>query len=113
MQVSIMNSRVIALLAGRRERWPLAGDNLLVDFDLSEDHLSPGDRISLGAVVLQITDEAHNGCRKFAERFGKAGLQFVNSHEGKRFHLRGIYGRIIDEAAVEVGDEIAKLGSTA
>src|SRR5437660_469322 len=30
-QVTLMNARVIALLAGDRERWPLAGDQLYVD----------------------------------------------------------------------------------
>src|SRR5476649_490837 len=35
MQLNIMNSRVIALVARERERWGLAGDQLFVDLDLS------------------------------------------------------------------------------
>ncbi|MDQ3420089.1 MAG: MOSC domain-containing protein, partial [Acidobacteriota bacterium] len=33
MQLTLMGVRVISLLAGRRERWPLAGDQLFVDLD--------------------------------------------------------------------------------
>jgi hypothetical protein len=33
---NIMNSRAIALLAQDRARWPLAGDQLYVDLDLSD-----------------------------------------------------------------------------
>jgi hypothetical protein len=34
-QITLMNSRVIALVAQDRARWPLAGDQLYVDLDLS------------------------------------------------------------------------------
>src|SRR6478672_11543899 len=37
-QLTLMSIRVLALLA-ERDRWPLAGDQLLVDFDLSKEHL--------------------------------------------------------------------------
>ena len=35
MQINIMNSRVTALVAQEIERWPLAGDQLYIDMDLS------------------------------------------------------------------------------
>src|SRR6202521_3566432 len=35
MQLNIMNSRVIALVAQDKNRWQLAGDQLFVDMDLS------------------------------------------------------------------------------
>src|SRR6476660_5262597 len=38
-QVTIMNARVIALLARDEHRWPLAGDQLYVDFDLSASNI--------------------------------------------------------------------------
>src|SRR5258708_6275652 len=38
-QITIMNSRVIQLLAQDRSRWSLAGDQLFVDLDLSADNL--------------------------------------------------------------------------
>ena len=42
-QITVMNARSTALVAGDRERWPLAGDQLYVDFDLSGENL-PKDR---------------------------------------------------------------------
>src|SRR5512147_622794 len=38
-QLTLMSSRVVALLARTKDRWPLAGDQLYVDFDLSATNL--------------------------------------------------------------------------
>lgn len=109
VQVAMMNSRAIALIAETPERWPLAGDNLFVDFDLSTENLPVGQRLAIGSAVLEITKIAHNGCHKFAERFGKDAKKFVNSPQGKRLHLRGIYARIIENGTITIGDKIRKL----
>src|SRR5262245_11177225 len=37
MQLNIMNARVIALLAREKDRWPLAGDQLFIDMDVSTE----------------------------------------------------------------------------
>ena len=68
-QVTVMNARATALVAGDRERWPLAGDQLYVDFDLSGEHLPPGTRLELGTAVLEVTEDPHTGCKKFSSRF--------------------------------------------
>jgi MOSC domain-containing protein YiiM len=104
-----MNSRAAQLVAGSRERWELAGDQLFVDLDLSEANLRAGDRLSVGSAVLEVTRQPHNGCRKFSARFGPAALAFVNSPEGKQLHLRGIYARVIQSGEVRVGDRIDKI----
>jgi MOSC domain-containing protein YiiM len=109
VQVTIMNARTIALIAQEQARWPLAGDNLYVDLDLSESNLPPGTRLAVGSAVLEITAIAHNGCRKFAERFGVEATRFVNSKEGKRLHLRGIYARIARPGTITVGDLVSKV----
>ncbi|PQO40946.1 MOSC domain-containing protein [Blastopirellula marina] len=109
VQVAIMNSRTIDLIAGEAERWPLAGDNLFVDLDLSENNLPPGTKLSVGDVTLEITEIPHNGCKKFAERFGTDAVKFVNSPVGKQMHLRGIYAKIVQAGTVRVGDVIRKL----
>ena len=70
MQLTLMNVRAAALVAQARERWPLAGDQLYVDFDLSVDALPPGTRLAVGGAVIEITAEPHRGCGKFARRFG-------------------------------------------
>src|SRR6185369_4620816 len=46
MQLTLINARLIALVAGPKERWPLAGDQLFVDLDLSADNLPPGTRLA-------------------------------------------------------------------
>jgi MOSC domain-containing protein YiiM len=109
VQVAIMNARTIALIAKEEARWPLAGDNLLVDLDLSEGNLPPGTRLSVGSALLEITDVPHKGCKKFAERFGVDATRFVNARDNLRLHLRGIYARIVEPGVVAVGDTVAKL----
>ena len=71
MQLNVMSSRVADLVAGRADRWQLAGDQLFVDLDLSEANLPAGTRLELGSAVIEITDEPHLGCAKFAARFGR------------------------------------------
>jgi len=109
VQVTIMNARTIALIAQDAARWPLAGDNLFVDLDLSGDNLPPGTRLSVGSALLEITAVPHKGCRKFADRYGVDATRFVNSREGRRLHLRGIYAKIVERGVVAVGDVVEKL----
>ena len=54
-----MSARVVALVAQDKARWSLAGDQLFVDFDLSEQNLPPGTRIAIGATVVEVTDQPH------------------------------------------------------
>lgn len=108
-QITIMNARTIALLAQAEERWPLAGDQLYADLDLSDDNLPSGTRLAIGSAILEVSADPHNGCDKFAARFGVEALKFVNSPEGKRLHLRGINTRVIQAGTIRIGDTIRKL----
>lgn len=112
IQVTLMNSRCIELLAQGKDRWPLAGDQLYVDLDLSEENLPVGQRLSIGTALLEITEERHTGCAKFSARFGPAALAFVNSPTGMALHLRGIYARVVQDGSVNVGDRITKIISS-
>ena len=103
-QINIMNARVIALVAGERARWQLAGDQLYIDLDLSAGNLPPGTRLALGSAVLEVTAEPHTGCKKFMARFGPDANKFVNSPLGKQLHLRGINARVLQPGVIRVGD---------
>ena len=109
VQVTIMNSRLIALLAQEQERWSLAGDQLYIDMDLSEENLPPGTRLALGSAVVEVSAEPHTGCRKFSSRFGVDAMKFVNSPEGKKLHLRGINARVVESGRIQVGDVVRKV----
>ena len=97
-----------ALIAQAESRWPLAGDQLYVDMDLSEDNLPPGTQVHIGTAIFEITTKPHTGCAKFSARFGPDALAFVNSPEGKRLHLRGIYAKVVQAGVVRAGDAIRK-----
>lgn len=109
VQVAIMNARMIELLTDDKSQWPLAGDQLFVDFDLSVANLSVGDRLQVGAAILEITAEPHRGCGKFKRRFGEDALAYVNSTMGDAQRLRGVYARIVSTGEVAVGDCIRKV----
>jgi hypothetical protein len=109
MQLNIMSSRVVALVAQDRARWALAGDQLFVDMDLSEANVPAGIRLAIGAAIVEVTEQPHLGCAKFVERFGLDAMKFVNSPRGRELHLRGINARVVQPGAIRVGDAVRKL----
>jgi hypothetical protein len=112
MQINIMNARAVALLAQSADRWALAGDQLFLDLDLTDENLPPGTRLAIGTAVIEITAQPHSGCDKFAARFGADATRFVNSAEGKRLHLRGINAKVVRSGTIRVGDVAAKVQAT-
>jgi hypothetical protein len=109
MQLNVMNARATALFARVPERWSLAGDQLYLDLDISVQNLPAGTRLAIGDAVIEITDQPHNGCAKFAEWFGADVLRFVNSPEGKALRLRGANARVVSPGRIRVGDDVRKL----
>jgi hypothetical protein len=108
-QITVMNARAIGLVAQEQERWSLAGDQLFIDMDLSDDNLPAGTRLAIGSAVIEVTAQPHTGCRKFSDRFGVDAMKFVNTPEGRRFHLRGINTRIVQGGTIRIGDVVRKL----
>lgn len=113
MQLNVMNARAIALIAQDLSRWALAGDQLYVDFDLSEANVPPGTRLAIGTAVIEVTAPPHLGCKKFSARFGPDATKFVNSSEGKQLHLRGVNAKVVQPGKISGGDKVKKIGSLA
>lgn len=109
MQLNLMNYRFALLIAASRERVPLAGDQLFVDLDLSEENVPPGTRISIGEAIIEVTTIPHLGCKKFVERFGLDAMTIANSEFGRKHHLRGINAKVITGGSVKAGDTIRSI----
>ena len=108
-QLTLMSTRAAELVAGARDRWGLAGDQLFVDLDISIENLPPGTRLAVGSAAIQISPEPHTGCKKFVSRFGLDAMKFVNAPEGRALRLRGVNARVVEPGVVRPGDEIRKL----
>ena len=109
IQLNIMNSRAIDLVAQTKERWPLSGDQLFIDIDLSDANLPAGTGLALGSAGIEVTDQPHTACSKFAARFGKDAFNLVNSPLGTELHLRGINARVVQPGEIKVGDVVRKI----
>lgn len=110
MQLNIIGARAVDLMARDRSRWALAGDQLVIDLDLSADNLPAGTRLAIGSAVIAVTDQPHTGCAKFVERFGIDAFQLVNSPLGRTLNLRGINAKVVQPGAIRVGDPVTKIG---
>lgn len=111
-QVTVMSARAAALIAGGRENWPPAGDQLYVDLDLSPANLPPGARLAVGPAILEVSDLPHLGCGKFTARYGEEAREFVNTPEGVALSLRGVNTRVVRGGPVRAGDPVRKLSET-
>ena len=106
-----MNARVVDLMTREsRADWSLAGDQLLIDQDLSQANLPPGTRLAIGdEAVIEVTAQPHTGCSKFATRFGKEALRWANSPEGKALRLRGLCAKVAVPRKIRISDRATKL----
>lgn len=109
IQVTLTNARLIEVLARDRSHWSLSGDQLYVDMDLSMENLNPGQRLSIGTVVLEISEVPHRGCSKYTRRFGPAAFDLVDGAEGRERRFRGVYAQVVKEGTLAVGDSILKV----
>jgi hypothetical protein len=104
--VTVMSSRAVDLVAGSRDRWPLAGDQLYVDLDLSTENLPTGTRLTIGDAELEVTAAPHTGCAQFKERFGVEALRLTATPEGRFLRIRGINTRVVRGGDSRVGDTV-------
>lgn len=108
-QLTVMSARAASLIAGDRDRWPLAGDQLYVDFDLGVENIPPGTRLAIGDAVVEVSAKPHTGCAKFRARFGADALGLVSSPVGRELNLRGINTKVVTGGVVRTGDRVRKL----
>lgn len=106
-QLTLMSIRAIRALT-EPERFALAGDQLFVDLDLSQDNLPTGTQLAIGDAMVEITAMPHLGCATFTARFGSDATKWVNSDLGKQLRLRGVNARVIVPGAIKRGDRICK-----
>ena len=106
MQLNIMNSRFLALIAGDPERMALAGDQLAVDLSLGSDNLPPWSLLRIGDSVIEVTDQPHTGCAKFTKRFGLDAFHFLKTDVGQTMNLRGICARVVEPGTIRRGDPV-------
>lgn len=109
-QVTLMERRVADLVSGEWNGPEMAGDNFLVDLDLSEGAMPIGSRLRIGSALLEVTDEPHAGCKRFRERFGPGALRWINLKDHRDRKLRGINCRVIEDGTVSLGDSIEVVG---
>ena len=107
-QITLMNSKVLDCVSGGRDRWELAGDQLILDLDLSEENLPVGQRLKIGDALVEVTEIPHTGCAKFRRRYGAESLDYINGEGREGLRLRGVYVKVVEEATVKVGDVVKK-----
>ena len=83
----------------------LHGDNLFLDLDVSVHNLPVGSRLRIGQALVEVTPQAHNGCKKWVQRFGLDAMQLNLDPEYRPLRLRGLYLRVIEDGLVSTGDQ--------
>jgi MOSC domain-containing protein YiiM len=104
-QLAVMQIDVAKLLANG-QTLTLFGDNLFVDLDLSAANLPAGSRLRMGAALVEVTPEPHDGCRQFRQRFGGDALRITADRTRRHRNLRGIYMRVVEPGRIAVGDAV-------
>ncbi len=105
-ELNLMSARALEAVAGPdRSNWPPAGDQLIVDFDLAEANCPAGTRLTVGGALIEVTTKPHNGCAKFADRYGIDAARWINSRKDLR--LRGICAVVVESGTVRPGDSIS------
>ncbi|MFT5430524.1 MAG: hypothetical protein ACI9OJ_001199 [Myxococcota bacterium] len=104
-QLTVMETDVARLIANGQPL-TLFGDNLFVDLDLSAQNLPIGTRLRAGEVLLRVTSEPHDGCKKFLTRFGKDALRIVANPTWRQNNYRGIYMTVEESGWLAVDDTI-------
>lgn len=107
VQVSVTNFALMSMITGSKENARDCGDNIFVDFDLTEANLPVGAQFKIGEAVLEVSDIENDACGKFAKRFGAEAFQWIRQPENQPLRLRGIFCKIIQGGKVRIGDRVS------
>lgn len=107
-QVTVMRADVARVIANGQPI-ELAGDNLFVELDLSSANLPAGTRLRVGTALCEVTPKPHNGCDKFAARFGEDARAITGAEVFQGWRLRGLHLRVIEPGAVAPDDRVRVL----
>ena len=91
IQVSILPLRVLNLCWRDREATLHPGDQIIADFNMSQENLPVGCLIRMGTAVLRVSDIWNDGCVKWKARCGRAAYAWVRAPEHEVLRLRGIF----------------------
>ena len=109
VQLTLISTRVLESIEPDPSRWPLAGDQVYVDLDLSVERLPAGTRLAIGSAVIQVSEPPHTGCAKFSARFGSDALRWINSPTGRAHRMRGLNARVVTPGTIHTGDVIRRV----
>ena len=89
--------RVLAAIEPTTRRWPLAGDQLVVDPDLSIE--SVGTKLAIGEAIVEVTAPPLTAARSSATV--SASTHWHGSAPvGKAYRMRGMHVRVIEGGAI-------------
>ncbi|MBA2319890.1 MAG: hypothetical protein H0V89_01935 [Deltaproteobacteria bacterium] len=104
-QLTAMEHRVGIRIANGQDL-ALFGDNLVLELALDAANLPIGGLVRVGGALLEVTSKPHNGCKKYAARFGLAALAWISVPTRRPLRLRGIHFRVAGPGRVAVGDPV-------
>jgi MOSC domain-containing protein YiiM len=110
--VTLMNISVAELITTGDQPLDAAGDNIVVDLDISIDALPAGSHLAIGDAVLRISEQPHTGCSTFSGKFGLDALKWVSTPEGRARRLRGVNCSVIRPGTVRIGDRVEVVSRT-
>ena len=106
MQLNVINARLSPPRRRRRRRpsGPSPATSCTSTSTSAPRTCPAGTRLAIGNAVIEVTEQPHTGCAKFAARFGKEALRFVNVGVGKQLRLRGLNAKVVTPGTIRRGD---------